>query len=74
LGLFNTVLGGKSGADVMCQALFNVVAYLLIVLVPTIKTLMNFGMPRSRALMGQKNASTKFSLITVLTLQKMSYS
>jgi hypothetical protein len=28
LGLFNTVLGGKSGADVMCQALFNVVAYL----------------------------------------------
>jgi hypothetical protein len=28
LGLFNTVLGGKSGAVVMCQALFNVVAYL----------------------------------------------
>ena len=28
MGLFNTVLGGKSGADVMCQALFNVVAYL----------------------------------------------
>jgi len=28
LGLFNTVLGGKSGADVMCQALFNVVTYL----------------------------------------------
>ena len=28
MGLFNAVLGGKSGADVMCQALFNVVAYL----------------------------------------------
>ena len=28
MGLFNTVLGGKSGADVMCQALFNVVTYL----------------------------------------------
>ena len=28
MGLFNTVLGGKSGAVVMCQALFNVVAYL----------------------------------------------
>ena len=28
LGLFNAVLGGKSGAEVMCQALFNVVAYL----------------------------------------------
>jgi len=28
LGLFNAVLGGKSGADLMCQALFNVVAFL----------------------------------------------
>jgi hypothetical protein len=28
LGLFNAVLGGKSGADIMCQALFNVVAFL----------------------------------------------
>ena len=28
MGLFNAVLGGKSGAEVMCQALFNVVAYL----------------------------------------------
>ena len=28
MGLFNTVLGGKSGADLMCQALFNVVAFL----------------------------------------------
>ena len=28
MGLFNAVLGGKSGADVMCQALFNVVTYL----------------------------------------------
>ena len=28
MGLFNTVLGGKSGADVMCHALFNVVTYL----------------------------------------------
>ena len=28
MGLLNTVLGGKSGADVMCQALFNVVTYL----------------------------------------------
>ena len=28
MGLFNAVLGGKSGADIMCQALFNVVAFL----------------------------------------------
>jgi len=28
LVLFNAVLGGKSGADLMCQALFNVVAFL----------------------------------------------
>ena len=28
MGLFNAVLGGKSGADLMCQALFNVVAFL----------------------------------------------
>lgn len=28
MGLFNAVLGGKSGADLMCQALFNVVVFL----------------------------------------------
>lgn len=28
MGLLNAVLGGKSGADLMCQALFNVVAFL----------------------------------------------
>ena len=28
MGLFNAVLGGKSGSDLMCQALFNVVAFL----------------------------------------------
>ena len=28
MGLFNAVLGGKSGADLMCQTLFNVVAFL----------------------------------------------
>ena len=28
MGLFDAVLGGKTGADHMCQALFNVVAFL----------------------------------------------
>lgn len=28
MGLFDSVMGGKSGADIMCQALFNVVTFL----------------------------------------------